>query len=207
MTTELEIALAFGAIGALLTVLSNLMRRMTPLRIFALAANSFLIVYAAIEHNWINCGLQAALLIVNAYRLWDLRRLVRVLAQANADSPVSEWLLPHMRIKRFKAGTVLFSKGDIANQLFYIRSGTIRSMELGLSVGAGNLIGEIGLFAEDRRRSASVVCETDCVCYTMTDEAMYLLYTQNPKVGFYLIRLIVQRLLLELQRRPLSVNP
>ena len=89
MTIDLEIALAFGAIGALLTVLSNLMRRMTPLRTFALAANSFLIVYAAIERNWINCGLQVALLVVNAYRLWDLRRLVRVLAQASADSPIN----------------------------------------------------------------------------------------------------------------------
>ena len=143
---------------------------------------------------------------MNAYRLWDLRRLVRVLAQASADSPINEWLLPHMKRKKFKAGTVLFNKGDIANQLFYIRSGTVRSTELDLSMGAGNLIGEIGLFTEDRKRSASVMCETDCVCYTMTDEAMYLLYTQNPRVGFYLIRLIVQRLLREIQRRPLTAT-
>ncbi len=206
MTTDLEIALVFGAIGALLTVVSNLMKRMTPLRAFAIAANSFLIVYASIEHNWINCGLQVALLAVNAYRLWDLRRLVQALEHANTDRPVKEWLLPHMKRRKFKAGTALFNKGDIANQLFYIRSGTVRFTEFDRFIGPGNLIGEIGLFSEDRKRPASVVCETDCVCYTMTDEAMFLLFAQSPMVGFYLIRLIVQRLLHELERRPLSAT-
>lgn len=40
----------------------------------------------------------------------------------------------------------------------------------------------------------------------MTDEAIYLLYFQNPRVGFYLIRLIVQRLLEDLQRQPRAAS-
>lgn len=28
----------------------------------------------------------------------------------------------------------------------------------------------------------------------MTDEAAYLLYEQNPQIGFYLIRLVIQQL-------------
>ena len=163
-----------------------------------------LIVYALIERNWINFGLQGALLAVNAYRLWELWRLVQALEHANTDRPVKEWLLPHMKRRKFKAGTALFNKGDIANQLFYIRSGTVRFTEFDRLIEQGNLIGEIGLFSEDRKRPASVMCETDCVCYTMTDEAMFLLFAQSPMVGFYLIRLIVQRLLHELQLRPLS---
>ncbi len=73
-------------------------------------------------------------------------------------------------------------------------------------LGEGSLVGEIGLFTEDRKRTATVVCQTNCVCYTMTDEAIYLLYFQNPKLGFYLIRLIVQRLLQDLQRRPSTAS-
>jgi len=177
------------------------MKRMVPLRIFALAANSFLLAHALLHHDWIVTALQAVLLVVNAYRLWDLQRLLSALESARADTPVKDWLLPYMKKKTFKAGETLFAKGDAAHELFYVRKGEVHIAELGTKLGAGSLIGEIGLFTEDRKRTATIVCETACICYTMTDEAIYLLYFQNPKLGFYLIRLIVQRLLQDLQRR------
>jgi len=189
------------AIGGGLTLVSNLMKRMVPLRIFALAANSFLLAHALLHHDWIVTALQAVLLVVNAYRLWDLQRLLSALESARADTPVKDWLLPYMKKKTFKAGETLFAKGDAAHELIYIRKGKVHIAELGTKLGAGSLIGEIGLFTEDRKRTATIVCETACFCYTMTDEAIYLLYFQNPKLGFYLIRLIVQRLLQDLQRR------
>ena len=189
------------AIGGGLTLLSNLMKRMVPLRIFAVAANSFLLAHALIRHDWIVTTLQLVLLVVNAYRLWDLQRLLSALESARADTPVKDWLLPYMKKKNFKAGATLFSKGDTAHELIYIRKGKVTVAELGTTLGAGSLIGEIGLFTEDRKRTATIICETACICYTMTDEAIYLLYFQNPKLGFYLIRLIVQRLLEDLQRR------
>jgi hypothetical protein len=34
----------------------------------------------------------------------------------------------------------------------------------------------------------------------MTDEQIYQLYYQNPKLGFYFMRLIVSRLLADVQR-------
>ena len=203
MTTEYEIALAFGAIGALLMVLSNLMKRMVALRLFALGANALFMVQALIERNWIFFGLQTALLLINVYRLWTLRSLLLSLEQANADTSVKDWLLPQMKKKRMKAGTVLFREGEPANELFYIQSGSVRSAQFDRSLGAGHLIGEVGMFSEDHTRAATIHCETDCVFYTMTDEAAFLLYVQNPQIGFYLIRLIIGQLRSELQRRPL----
>lgn len=38
----------------------------------------------------------------------------------------------------------------------------------------------------------------------MTDEQIYRLYYQNPKLGFYFIQLIVERLLRDLQRLPVT---
>jgi len=206
MPIPLEIAFLFGAAGVVLTLVSNLMKRMVPLRMFAVAASIGFLGHALLKHDWINTALHVVLLSVNAYRLWDLRRLLTALESTKADTPLKDWLLPYMKKKRFKAGTILFSKGDMANQLFYVRKGTLRLVELGSKLGAGSLVGEIGLFSEDRKRTATVVCETDCLCYTMTDEAIYLLYYQNPKLGFYLIRLIVQRLLQDLQRKPVAAN-
>ncbi len=204
MTTEYELALAFGAIGALLMVISNLMKQMVALRLFALGANSLFIVQATLEQNWIFCGLQTALLLINVYRLWTLRQLLLSLEQANADTSIKDWLLPQMKKKKFKAGTVLFRAGEPAKELFYIQSGTIHSPELAQSLGPGNLVGEVGMFSEDHTRAATVICETDCVFYTMVDEAAFLLYVQNPQIGFYLMRLIIGQLRGELQRRPLA---
>ena len=67
-------------------------------------------------------------------------------------------------------------------------------------LGVGSLVGEIGLFSADHKRTATIVCETRCVCHTMSDEAIHLLYFQNPDLGFYLIRLVVQRLTQDLSR-------
>ena len=206
MSTSLEVAYLFAGLGGALTLASNLMKRMVPLRLFAAFANALFLAGTLVQHDWINAALQVTLLLVNAYRLWDLQRLLRALESANADSPVKDWLLPYMKKKSFKAGAVLFTKGEMAHHMIYVRHGTVRIAELDTTLGAGSLIGEIGLFTEDRKRTATVVCETDCLCYTMTDEAIYLLYFQNPKLGFYLIRLIVQRLLQDLQRRPAMID-
>ena len=206
MSTSLQLLLLFNIIGGVLTLVSNLMKRMKPLRVFAIAANAFFLGAAAMNKDWVNSSLQGTLLLVNVYRLWDLNRLLEALESANADTPVRDWLLPYMIKKSFKAGQTLFAKGDAAHELIYIRKGTVRLEETGATLGAGSLVGEIGLFTVDRKRTATLICETDCLCYTMTDEAIYLLYFQNPKLGFYLLRLIVQRLLQDLQRRPLTAN-
>jgi hypothetical protein len=202
LTAEFELALAFGAIGALLMVLSNLMKRMVALRVFALAANAFFIAQFVIERNWILTLLQVTLLSINLWRLWALRRLLKSLEAANADTPIRDWLLPQMRRKKFKAGAVLFTKGEPANELYYLQSGSVSSPDSGRSLGAGHLLGEIGMFSEDHVRQATVICDTDVVCHTMTDEAAYLLYIQNPQIGFYLIRLIIQQLREQLAPQP-----
>ena len=205
MTPE-QITLAMGALGALLTVASNLMQRMVPLRIFAVVANLAFACAGVLAHDRVAVVLQLSLFAINAYRLWDLRRLLVAMEAANTETPLQNWLLPYMKKKRFKAGTTLFSKGDAAHQMIYISQGTVRIVEFGQVLGAGNLIGEIGLFTEDRKRTATIVCETACICYTMTDEAIYLLYFQNPQLGFVLIRLIVQRLVQDLRRRSEAVQ-
>jgi CRP-like cAMP-binding protein len=67
-------------------------------------------------------------------------------------------------------------------------------------LGAGELIGEIGLFSPERLRTKTVTCHTDGVLYRMTDEMMYQLYYQQPAIGFYFMRLVAQRLMRDLNR-------
>jgi CRP-like cAMP-binding protein len=76
----------------------------------------------------------------------------------------------------------------------------LKLAEIGRKIGPGELIGEIGLFSPDKKRTQTLVCESDGELYEMTDEMIFRLYYQNPRLGFYLMRLVVQRLLGDVQR-------
>jgi CRP-like cAMP-binding protein len=144
--------------------------------------------------------LNTILLPLNAKRLIEILRLTKQIEAVTEKSPVSEWLLPHMHLHKHHAGHVLFHEGDKADEIYYVASGTLRLEGVGATIGAGELIGEIALFSPEKKRTLTVICETDCELYQMTDEQIYRLYYQNPKLGFYFMKLIVERLLRDVQR-------
>jgi hypothetical protein len=198
MTLDLPTVLALAGTGLLFA--SFLVRSMLRLRALALASNVFFLAWGYLEWLWPTLAINSVILPLNAWHLWDIRRLTRKIAEATGDSPVSQWLLPHMRRREFKAGEILFRKGDPASELIYLARGELRMAEIGERIGAGELVGEIGLFSPDRKRTQTLVCETDGELYQMTEEMMFRLYYQNPELGFYLMRLVAQRLLRDVER-------
>jgi CRP/FNR family transcriptional regulator, cyclic AMP receptor protein len=216
-----HLGLIFGLVGAALSLASFLMTSMLPLRVIALTANVFFIAYAILDSNIVALLLHCALLPINAKRAWDIRKLIRDIEAARADTPLADWLLPHMARREAKAGEVLWRRGDAAAEMLYVQSGTLRLVEYDEPLGAGALVGEIGLFAPDNRRTQSLECVTDCTLYSLTGAAMYQLYYQNPKLGFHIMRLVVGRLIRDagaarepeagpdpaLRARPAAVQP
>ena len=196
MTTT---AYVFGFIGAGLMVASYLMHSMMPLRLVALAANLFLVAYALQSQSWPTAALYVAMIPINLRKVWQIRQLISAIEHAKADAPVGEWLLPHMTRRRAKAGETLWRIGDVATEMVYVESGRLRLVEQGTTLGFGSLVGEIGLFAPDNRRTGTIVCDTDCTLYTLSSEAMAQLYYLNPKLGFHVMRLMVARLLHDVQ--------
>lgn len=200
MTVTMDLGTALGMLGVGFSFASFVMKRMLPLRVLALVANVCFIAYGFAEWLLPSLVLNTALLPVNARRLWEINKLSKEIARATQDSPVSQWLLPHMRHRSFKAGEVLFHKGDVADKLIYVAAGELRLAETGRLIGPGELIGEIGLFSPERRRTQTTVCETDGELYQMTDEMIFQLYYQHPNLGFYLMRLVAERLLRDVRR-------
>ena len=196
----LDLGTVLGVIGTVLLCASFLVKSMLKLRALSLASNVFFIAWGYVEWVWPTLALNSVILPLNAWRIWEIRRLTKEIARATEDSPVSQWLLPHMHRRAFKAGEVLFRKGDLADELIYIASGELRMTEIGERVGPGELIGEIGLFSPEKRRTQSLVCETDGELYHMTAEMIFRLYYQNPKLGFFLMRLVAERPLRDVQR-------
>ena len=200
MTLTMNLGNALGLLGVAFCFASFVMKRMVSLRVLALASNVCFIAYGFVESLLPSIVLNAALLPINARRLWEIKKLSQAIASAAQDSPVSQWLLPHMNRRQLKAGEVLFRKGERAEEVVYVGSGELRIADTGRRLGTGELIGEIGLFSPDRKRTQTLVCETDAELYYMTDEMIFQLYYQQPKLGFYLMRLLAERLLADVRR-------
>lgn len=187
----------FGFIGAALMVASYLMKSMLPLRLVALAANVFLVIYALLQApvSWPTVVLYVAMFPINLKKVVQIKKLIRAIENAKSDTPVAEWLLPHMKRRQAPAGEMLWKRGDTATEMFYVESGSLRLVEHNETIGAGSIVGEIGLFAPDNRRTGTIVCATDCTLHSLSADGMAQLYYQNPKLGFHVMRLIVARLM------------
>jgi hypothetical protein len=194
------LANVLGFIGAALMLASYLMKSMLPLRIAALTACCFLVAYGALKEALPTLLLYGALIPINIKKTLQIRKLVKAIENARADTPVSEWLLPHMHRRTVAAGTTLWRQGDAATEMLYLDAGQLRLAEYDETLRPGSLVGEIGLFAPDNRRTLTLEAVSDCVVYSLTAEEMALLYYQNPKLGFHVMRLIVARLMRDVQR-------
>ena len=137
----------------------------------------------------------AALLPLNAVRLYQVWHLVRVIRDTRTTDMSLDELLPYMTGERLAAGQVLFNRGDKSDRMIVIKEGKIRLRELDIVCGPGTMLGEVAAFAPDSRRTATAVAETDCHLFSLDNEALLQIFYQNPDFGLYLIRTIVHRLL------------
>lgn len=194
MTTSTLLGYAAGFVGAALMLASYLMKSMVPLRTTALVAGIVLAGYAIWAQSWPTIALYLALIPINVKKLREIRKLVRAIETARADSPVAEWLLPHMTRRQARAGETLWRLGDKADEMVYVHEGQLRLVERDQRLGAGSIVGEIGLLSPDHSRTGTIRCDTDCTLYTLSAEGMAQLYYLEPKLGFHVLRLVVARL-------------
>ena len=198
---EQVLALASAAVAALLVIVSAFVKTMIPLRWLAVASNIGFIVYGITHPAPLMVALHAVLLPVNLWRVWQMIQLTRRVASSTADARQLEvWLRPYMRSRRYKAGRVLFSNGDEADRLYFLASGTVELPEVGRTLQAGQMLGEIAFFAPDRKRSSSARCVTDCTLMSIDEDTFKQLVYQNPDFGLEVVRLIAERLSDDIRR-------
>ena len=183
-------------VAALLVFSSFFMKTMIPLRVVAIGSNLAFVSYALLGLKYGIFGrvypilvLHSSLLPLNVLRLRQIRRLISAVDTAS-KSEALDYLIPYMRSECHSRGEALFNKGDAADKLYLIEEGSIFFPELGKRLAGGAVFGEVGLFAPQSVRSVSAVCEEDCRLYTITKDKVLELYYQNPRFGFFLIRMI-----------------
>jgi hypothetical protein len=183
-----------GYIASALVFLTFCMKTLLPLRVIAIASNLAFVVYGIGAELLPILILHCALLPLNIWRTVQYVREIRQIRQSARGQPKIETLLPFMTRKRFDKDTVLFRKSDIARSFYYIKQGTILIPEIGKQIGPGELVGEIGIFAPNHKRTASAICLVDCELSVISEDDIFDLFTRDPHFGIYMIKLITERM-------------
>src|SRR5262245_7288104 len=184
-----------GYLASALVFATFYMKTMMPLRSVAIASNVSFIAYSYLGRMTSILVLHMALLPLNLWRLHQTRQMAKKIRDAAEGDLNFDWLIPHMSHRRFVAGEMIFQKGDPARELFLIAAGTVRLTELGIEIGKGAMLGEIGVFSPHKARIATAVAVTNVEVLAIAEERVIALYNDNREFGFYLVSLITKRLI------------
>jgi hypothetical protein len=183
-----------GIAAAAASLYAAYSRTIITLRVAAIVANALAMMYSYSHGTYPTFALNAILLPLNAWRLYLMVKLVRDIDAATKGDMNVDWLLPYTRPQHFKAGDVIMERGAYATAAYYVVAGEVELVEIGETFGKGTLLGEIGLFAPDGKRTMTVRCKTDVHAAMIDYDRFKELYFQNPQFGFRLLHLIVARL-------------
>jgi CRP/FNR family cyclic AMP-dependent transcriptional regulator len=183
-----------GVAAAAASLYAAYSRTIISLRVAAIVANALAMMYSYSHGTYPTFALNAILLPLNSWRLHLMVKLVRDIETATKSDMNVDWLLPYTRPMHFRAGDIIMERGAYATEAFYVVSGEVELVELGETFGKGTLLGEIGLFAPDGKRTMTVRCKTDVHAAIIDYDRFKELYFQNPQFGFRLLHLIVARL-------------
>ena len=183
--------LGLGA-GALVLVTFYL-KTMIPLRVVAIASNVAFASYGLLADAMPIVALHTLLLPLNALRLYQMRVLIARVKRASRGDLSLDMMVPYMNLRTVPAGTRLFSRGDLAEEVFLVMKGRVRIEGRGVLVKPGQLVGEMGLFSQGQRRTDSAVCDTEVELAAVSEDRMWELFYQNPEFGAYLLRIVMQR--------------
>ncbi|HEY2395257.1 MAG TPA: Crp/Fnr family transcriptional regulator [Rudaea sp.] len=192
-----------GYSAALLVLLTFSMKTMVPLRVAGILSNLFFIAYGFFTHANPILILHAILLPLNGLRLVQILSLVRRVEDASraAGEADLEWMQMISKDRVIKTGEILFKRGDVANSMYFVLTGRFRINELGVDVGQGEIIGELGLLAPNKARTQSAECVADGRILEITYDRVKQLYFQSPKFGFFFLQLASRRLFENLERQ------
>lgn len=201
-----DITIALGFVAGILYIASHYMKTMVPLRICEIASNALFVVYGLMYPSWPTLALYGILVPLNSLRLYEMLELIKKVRAASQGDLSMDWLKPFMHKHSYKKGEILFRKGDRAEEMFYIVSGTCHIVELDLDLRAGQMVGELGFLTPDQQRTQTVECTEDVEMLMIAYDKVRELYFQNPSFGYYFLRLASERLLQNVERMERSME-
>jgi CRP-like cAMP-binding protein len=170
------------------------MKTMVPLRIAGIVSNFLFIGYGYALDAYPVLILHLILLPLNILRLRQMLRLIKQIEEATKDDLNLNWVKPFSSTKVVAVGDVVFHRGDLADEMFFIVSGRFRVKEPNVELKTGEIFGELGLLNAGQARTATVECVEGGELLRISYDHVKQLYAQDPKFGFYFLHLVSKRL-------------
>ena len=182
-------------LAAALVFTSFFMKTIVPLRTIAIVSNVVFIGYAllGLHHGIFDkvlpiLVLHLALLPLNIIRLNEVRSTIRSIRAMQTQSKPHDFLVPYMTRSTVAAGTFLFKRGDHADTVFLVVSGTIYLPDINKRIVAGDMLGEVAIFSDHATRSTTAVCEEECALLRIKGEKVLELFYQDKTFAFQIAR-------------------
>lgn len=189
-------------LAAALVFVTFFMKTIIPLRTAAIASNVVFIVYGLMGLSYGIFDkvlpilvLHIALVPLNILRLRQVLATIEKYRNIGNQTTSLDILIPHMKHEIAKAGTILFKAGDAADKVYLVGKGRVSFPEVGKVLGEGKFFGEVGVFSEQRCRTASAVCEEECELLSITGEKVIELFYQDSRFALIIVRAISRYLL------------
>lgn len=183
----------FGLTNRELEVLELACDGLTNLEIACRCSITEGVVKLHLHHAYEKLGVQGRMQAARVVQSLHGVRDTRMRRSESLDGLLAE-LLPHMAYEVRRNGEVLFRIGEPGDTLYYLQQGRVRFPELGTEVGAGTLFGEVGIFAPGRARTSSALCVTTTHLFRLSADQAKAICFANPRFGYYMVRLIAERL-------------
>ena len=183
-----------GYLGGLLVFSTFYLKTMIRLRLVAIASNVVYVAYALMGHMVPILVLHIMLLPLNIWRLIEVKQLIRkVRASAQSGTAAPELIVPYMRKVKLAKGAPVFTKGDSADCVYYVFQGAARLIGKNVVVPRGQMLGIMGIFSREHRRTDTAVCLSDVELGVISKDKILELFYQSPDFGAFLIRMVAQR--------------
>jgi CRP/FNR family transcriptional regulator len=119
----------------------------------------------------------------------DLAFLRQVALFKDVDEQTLLALWPSLQERRLRKGEVLFRANDSGDEMFLIHSGSIvvskpvtgRVEQVLSRLGPGEVFGEMSVFGDERRRSATIQAETDARLLGLHRENLHRFIEASPR--------------------------
>lgn len=186
---------AVGWLAVLFKLATFSMNSMIWLRVLVILSSACFIIYSALFQIWPLLAIEVVLLCINAYRLYELIALRRLVTHMTDDSEADfSAAMAYGKRRDIPSGDVLFEKGDPVDSLYYLAEGLVEIEGQDVTVPAGNIFGEMAFFNSSAVRMATVRCVEDTVVYEVNEKRFTRLQYEDPKFAMSVMRLVTKRL-------------
>ncbi len=132
---------------------------------------------------------------------------------ATAEGSSKEALEAAAELKSWPAGTTIFSQGDAADSVLFIRSGAVRifverhdgnRIEL-RTLGRGEIFGELGVVGANRR-TANAQAATDVEAWSIDSDAFGAVYRSDERVAIEIAKITAPYVLTDEETADVTVG-